>query len=116
MNIEQGVHIVSHCDIRIGDNVSIAPYCVILDVGHPADNPDGAKMGDLLTSERSHVHIGAGTMLGANCTILPNVSIGRGCILGAGSVLRQDLPDFTMAAGNPARIIAVFDTQTRRWS
>ncbi len=43
--------------------------------------------------------------IGANCTILPGVSIGEGALVGAGSVVTVDVPAFTVVAGNPARII-----------
>lgn len=49
-------------------------------------------------------HIGAGAQLGVNVTVLPFVRIGAGCVVGAGSVVTRDLPDGSLAYGNPARI------------
>jgi acetyltransferase-like isoleucine patch superfamily enzyme len=48
--------------------------------------------------------IGAGAQLGVNVTVLPFVRIGAGCVVGAGSVVTRDLPDGTLAFGNPARV------------
>ena len=43
--------------------------------------------------------------IGSNATILPNVTIGEGAMIGAGSVVTRDVPDFAVVAGNPARIL-----------
>lgn len=49
--------------------------------------------------------------------ILYNCQIGRGAIVAAGAVVRnEDVPDFTMVAGNPARVVATFDQETKRWN
>jgi maltose O-acetyltransferase len=37
--------------------------------------------------------------------VLPGVTIGEGCVVGAGSVVATDLPDFTVSVGNPARVV-----------
>jgi acetyltransferase-like isoleucine patch superfamily enzyme len=117
VNIEQGVHIVCQCDIVIEDEVSITPYCAIVDTYHPHDPPDlPPKIGARLPTERTFVHIGAGTFVGMKTIILPNVRIGRGCVIGAGSVVDKDIPDYAMAAGSPVRIVSIFDQTTRSWS
>lgn len=51
------------------------------------------------------IKIGDGTWIGARCTILPNVNIGKGCIIAAGSVVTKDVPDNTMYGGIPAKLI-----------
>jgi acetyltransferase-like isoleucine patch superfamily enzyme len=43
--------------------------------------------------------------LGGSVVVLPGVTIGRGCTIGAGSVVTKDVPEFTCVAGNPARFI-----------
>lgn len=47
--------------------------------------------------------IGDGTFVGTNATILPRISIGKWCIIGAGAVVTKDIPDYTVVVGNPAR-------------
>lgn len=54
---------------------------------------------------RASVEIGDYSFIGVAAIILPGVKVGRGCIVAAGSVLSQDIPDFAVAAGNPAKII-----------
>jgi acetyltransferase-like isoleucine patch superfamily enzyme len=52
----------------------------------------------------SSVSIGAYTFVGTHCVILPGVKIGKGCIIGAGSVVTKDVKDFEIVAGNPATV------------
>jgi len=51
------------------------------------------------------VTIGNNVWIGGNVTILPGVTIGDNCTIGAGSVVTRDIPDNSVAAGNPARVI-----------
>jgi acetyltransferase-like isoleucine patch superfamily enzyme len=115
--IEQGVHIVCQGTVTIGNDVAITAYCAIVDTYHPHDPPDVLPpIGRRLPTEQTSVTIGAGTIIGMHTVVLPNVHIGRGCIIGAGSIVSQDIPDYAMAAGSPARVISRFDPQTRAWN
>jgi acetyltransferase-like isoleucine patch superfamily enzyme len=106
VNIEQNVHIVCHDQVVIEDNVSITGHCAIVDVTHPISALlDGRKMGDEIEVSRSSVSIGSGTFIGFGSIVLPNVKIGRFCVIGAGSVVADDIPDYSIAAGAPARVI-----------
>jgi sugar O-acyltransferase (sialic acid O-acetyltransferase NeuD family) len=51
------------------------------------------------------VEVGDFSMIGAGATVLPRVRIGRDCVVGAGAVVTRDLPDATVAYGNPARVV-----------
>jgi len=53
--------------------------------------------------------IGENAIIGANSTILPGIQIGKSAIIGAASVVTKDVPDFTVVAGNPARVIKMRD-------
>ena len=116
VNIEQGAHIVCQCDVTIEDDVSITPFCAIVDTYHPHDPPDLApKIGNRLPDVRTFVRIGAGTFIGTRSVILPNVNIGKGCVIGAGSIVSRDIPDYSVAMGSPARVVSTFDPVTRQW-
>lgn len=116
VNIEQGVHVICQCSVIIEDEVSVAPFCGIFDTGHPNDPPDiGVKIGERLTQEFSPVRIGRGTLVGMHVVILPNVTIGAGCVIGAGSVVTRDVPDYCVAVGVPARVVRQFDCVQRKW-
>jgi acetyltransferase-like isoleucine patch superfamily enzyme len=69
-----------------------------------------------LPDRPTHVRIGAGSFIGTHSVILPDVTIGRGCTIGAGSIVTSDIPDWCVALGAPARVVNRFDTTTRRWT
>jgi lipopolysaccharide O-acetyltransferase len=71
----------------------------------PADRPLSSKP----------VRIGNNVWLGEYVCILPGVTIGDGSIIGASSVVTHDIPANSIAAGNPARVIRVFDSLTNSW-
>jgi len=51
----------------------------------------------------------------ANSIILPGVFIGKRCVIGAGSVVTKNIPSFSIAAGNPARVIKKYSSLTEKW-
>ena len=55
------------------------------------------------------VHIGNNVFIGAGCIILPNVTIGDNCIIGAGTIVVKDVPENSVAVGNPMRIISTYE-------
>jgi acetyltransferase-like isoleucine patch superfamily enzyme len=105
VGIEQNVHIAAVDRITIGDEVTIAPRCTILDSVHPLDGPSHGRRSDVVESARAFVHIARRAMLGANVVILPNVSIGENAVIGANSVVNRDVPANVVAAGAPARVL-----------
>jgi maltose O-acetyltransferase len=89
----------SHCWlITIGNNVTLAPRVHIL--AHDAST----KM-FLGYTKVGLVEIGDNVFVGAGSIILPNVKIGHNVIIGAGSIVTKDIPDNSLAVGNPARVI-----------
>lgn len=90
-------------DLVIEDHVGWGPGAKVLGsmhTGEPADIP--IIRTDLAIAP---VRIGAWADVGVNATILPGVTLGRGCIVGAGAVVTQDVPAFAKVAGIPAKII-----------
>ena len=61
------------------------------------------------------VTIGNGVWIGNNVVILGGVNIGDKAIIGAGSVVTHDVPAYSIAAGNPARIIKTYDKENNCW-
>ncbi|TLS19666.1 MAG: acyltransferase [Betaproteobacteria bacterium] len=86
--IASGVHI--YCDNHEFSDIS-RPIC---DQGYRAPRP---------------VLICKGAWIGAKAIILPGVTIGRNAVVGAGSVVVRSIPDFSLAVGNPARVIKRLD-------
>lgn len=114
-NIEQNVHIICHSSVQIGRDVSITGRCAIVDTTHPYEDICAGKIGDLIANDDSFVEIGDGAFLGYGVVVLPNVRIGRRAVIGANSVVTRDVPDFSVAAGAPARIIKVYSRELGRW-
>lgn len=117
VNIEQNVHIICSSRIVVGDNTSITGGCAIVDTVHSyEDVSDSRKIGsrlDLGTS--APVEIGENTFLGYGSVVLPGVRIGKHCIIGANSTVTQDVPDYCVAFGTPARIVRRYDLSTGIW-
>ncbi|HEY4083304.1 MAG TPA: DapH/DapD/GlmU-related protein [Burkholderiaceae bacterium] len=61
------------------------------------------------------MRIGTGSFIGTHTVILPNVSIGRHCVIGAGSVVTSDIPDNSIAVGVPARVISTYKNSIDAW-
>jgi acetyltransferase-like isoleucine patch superfamily enzyme len=60
---------------------------------------------DALRNVRAHTYIGKNCALGCRCVILPGVTIGDHCVIGAGAVVIDDVPPFSTVFGNPARVM-----------
>jgi maltose O-acetyltransferase len=93
--------------ISVGDNTTISA-----DVGILAH--DAATKKGIGYTKIAAVSIGANVYIGARAIILPGVTIGDGAIVGAGSVVRHDVPSGTVVAGNPARSIGQVDQLVER--
>ncbi len=61
------------------------------------------------------VRIGRSSWLGQNVVVLPGVTIGRHCIIGANSVVNKSIPDFSIAVGAPARVVKRHNPETGKW-
>jgi acetyltransferase-like isoleucine patch superfamily enzyme len=99
--IGSGVKVHCNCYIaqftQIEDSVFMAPGVTIANDIHP-----GCALSDQCMRGP---HIGRGAQIGVNATILPFITIGQYCLIGAGGVVTKDLPAYALAYGNPARIV-----------
>lgn len=120
VNIEKGVHFGDGLtigygsgigangtvadDVFIGKNVMIGQEVLMITSNHRMDRLD-VPMGQQGMTETKPIVIGNDVWIGARVTILPGVHIGNGCVIGAGSILTKNVPDFEVWGGNPARFI-----------
>lgn len=89
--------------LSIGDNTLIGHLCSIVGVNHKFK-----KKNQLIKDqgiEEEETIIGKDVWIGANSVILPGVKIGKGAVVGAGSVITKNIPEFEVWAGNPGRKI-----------
>lgn len=90
--------------VEIKDNVFVGPHvCFANDKLPRSTNPDG-KLRSARDWKISKTIVEKGASIGANSTILPGVKIGRWAMVGAGSVVTKNVPDFALVYGNPAKI------------
>lgn len=98
-----GCAITCHESITIGSNVLIGSGVLIADHdSHPVEFQDRLSGEPCRTSP---VVIEDNVFIGARCIILKGVHIGRGSVVGAGSVVRGDVPELSVVAGNPAVVV-----------
>lgn len=99
--------ILDGAPVTFGDNVFVAPNCGFYTAGHPLD-PVERNRG--LEYARP-ITIGNNVWIGAGVSVLPGVTIGDNCVIGAGSVVNRDIPAWSLAAGNPCRVIRVIEPE-----
>lgn len=98
----------SHCWlIKIGNNVTFAPRVHI--IAH-----DASTKIFLNYTRIASVTIGDNVFIGAGAIVLPGVNIGNDVIIGAGSIVSGDIPDNSIAAGNPARIVSSLESYVQK--
>lgn len=104
--IGRGSAVVARCRVEIGDDVSTGPNVYITDHNHTYADP-AIPIGRQWPAE-DPVRIGSGSWLGAGVIVLPGADIGCHVTVGAGSVVRGIVPDHSVVAGSPARVVRRF--------
>lgn len=109
--INSNLTIVDDGHIYLADKVMLGPNVTIATANHPID-PELRARG--LQYNRD-VHIGENAWIGANVVIVPGVRIGKNAVIGAGSVVTKDIPDNTLAVGNPCRVLREISQRDREF-
>lgn len=97
--------------VRIGDNCQIAPNVAIYTAGHPV-HPDSRNS---MYEYGIDVTIGDNCWIGGNSVICPGVTLGDNVVIGAGSVVTKDIPSWSIAAGNPCKVIRSITEADRKY-
>jgi serine acetyltransferase len=103
----RGSHVTASRPVVFGDDVYCGPYTYVTSDNHSYDDPHEPIGRQWPRS--APVEIGSGSWLGVGATVLPGSRLGRNVVVAAGAVVRGEVPDHTVVAGAPARIV-------RRWT
>lgn len=96
--VNHGCYFMDGGTVTIGENVFIGPFCGFYTATHPMNYKDRNKG----LEKALPITIGDNCWFGANVSVMPGVTIGSGCVIAAGSVVTEDVPDNSMVAGVPA--------------
>ncbi len=110
LSIGYDTHIQPRCvfsayvgSIKIGAGAQIAPYCTFYPYNHSFSINQLIKKQPLYS--KGGIVIGDDAWLGVGVTVLDNVRIGNGAVIGAGSIVTCDIPNFAIAVGSPAYVV-----------
>ncbi len=87
--------------VTFGNNVFVAPNCGFYTAAHPLDPETRNKWIEFALP----IKVGNSVWIGGNVVVLPGVTIGDNCVIGAGSVVTKNIPSNVVAFGNPCRVI-----------
>lgn len=99
--------------VNIGNHVNLAQNVTVTGLNH--NYQDAEKMIDEQGVSTLPVVIEDDVWVGANSVILPGVTLGKHCVVAAGSVVSHSVPPYSICAGCPARIIKTYDFETKEW-
>jgi acetyltransferase-like isoleucine patch superfamily enzyme len=99
--------------LTIGDDVMLAQNIVLSALNHSYQDVSVSPSVQEVTCKP--IVISDRVWIGANSVITAGVTLGRHSIVGAGSVVTKDIPDYSVAVGNPAKVIKQYNFQTERW-
>ncbi|MDR2918223.1 MAG: acyltransferase [Tannerella sp.] len=99
--------------VNIGNNVNLAQNVVVSGLNHNYSDVNRTIKAQGVNT--SLIVIRDDVWIGANSVVLAGVTIGKHVVVGAGSVVTRDIPDYSIALGNPARVIKVYDLDRKEW-
>ena len=98
--------------VTIGDYVYMGPNCNIFTPCHPIHHE---LRKEKVTEYALPVTVGSHSWIGGDVVITPGVTIGENCVIGAGSVVTKDIPDNSIAVGNPCKVIRQVNDKDREY-
>ncbi|MEV0095514.1 acyltransferase [Streptomyces sp. NPDC050738] len=105
----RGSHVIADTKITIGADTYCGPYVYITSTNHSYDDPHEPVGKQWPRMEP--VEIGPGCWLGTGAVILPGARLGRNVVVAAGAVVRGEVPDHSVVAGAPARVVRSWDAE-----
>lgn len=112
-SIQHAVHIYCANNVTLQKGCLIASGCMITDNNHGI-NPEGDHYGEQPLNVKTTI-LKEYVWLGENVCVLAGSTIGKRSIIGSNSVVIGDIPDYSIAVGNPARVIKRYNFDTKAW-
>lgn len=116
VHLEQDCHIVFVGNVTLRNGCGLAPRCT-LNCGAKEffDIKSPVKISDRTIGLGSFIEIGEGSVIGAGCVIQMNVRIGKHVVVGSNSAVKKNIPDYSVADGNPAAVVMRYDETKQAW-
>lgn len=99
--------------VTIGNNVMLAQNIVVSGLNHGYEDPDVPPSRQKDTKKQ--IVVGDDVWIGANSVVTAGVNIGKHVVIGAGSVVTRDIPGYSVAVGNPAKVIKQYNFSNKKW-
>ncbi|WP_269584574.1 acyltransferase [Roseibium sp. Sym1] len=105
VTLNSGCVIYTGHGLTIGDNVAIAANCTFAPVNHAFEDRNRLIVEQGFQPSRGGIRIGDDVWIGANCVFLDGAVVNTGCVIAAGTVVKGEVPAYSVVAGNPMRLI-----------
>lgn len=99
--------------VTIGNNVLFAQHIVLSGLNHNYEDVNIPPSAQGITT--NPIIIEDDVWIGANCTITAGITVGRHSVVGSGSVVTKNIPPYSVAVGNPARVIKSYNSEKKIW-
>lgn len=120
IQVNDFVHICALDHVEIGDGCLFASHVYISDNSHGRyEGGSNDSSPEIAPDHREYitapVKIGKNCWLGEGVIVMPGVTIGDGCVIGAHSVVNKDIPSASIAVGSPARVVKQYSREQKKW-
>ena len=112
-NVRIGLNNTLIGPLEIGNHTILGQNVTVSALNHNYKDPNCPIRNQNVNSKS--IIIGSESWIGANCVILAGIKIGKHTVIGAGSVVTKDISDYSVAVGNPAKIIKRYNFSTKEW-
>jgi acetyltransferase-like isoleucine patch superfamily enzyme len=99
--------------VTIGNDIRLAQNITLSGLNHNYE--DVSRPIHVQGVSVASITIEDGTWIGANAVVLAGVTIGKNCVIAAGSIVTKNIPSYSVAAGNPARVLKKYNHETKAW-